>query len=196
MAGRMLESLYRNTLALSSSPRATWWLALLSFTESSFFLVPPDVMLVPMCLAQRRRAMWIAFVCTVSSVLGGILGYYIGMELFELAAKPILEFYEATDAYERFRDNAHEWGFAAIALKGLTPIPYKVVAIAAGAVEFGLWKFALASMIGRGSRFFLIAFLCARYGDRAQALMERHMKLFVGTTIAAILGGFYVLKFL
>lgn len=192
----MFKGLYAKTLALSASPRATWWLAALSFTESSFFLVPPDVMLVPMCLAQRSRAMWIALVCTVSSVLGGILGYYIGLELFELAARPILEFYEATNAYERFREHAHDWGFAAIALKGLTPIPYKVVAIAAGAVEFGLWTFVLASMIGRGSRFFLIAFLCARYGDQAQALMERHMKLFVFGMVAALLGGIYVLKYI
>lgn len=192
----MPQSLFRKTLSLSSSPRATWWMAALSFTESSFFLIPPDVLLVPMCLAQRSRAMWIAFVCTISSVLGGVLGYYIGLELFELAARPILEFYEGMAAYSRFREHAHEWGFMAIALKGLTPIPYKVVAIGAGAVELGLGIFVVASVIGRGSRFFLIAFLCARYGDRAQTLIERHMKLFVGGMIAALVGGFYLLKFL
>lgn len=188
----MFTSWYQRLLALSSSRKATWWMAGLSFTESSVFFIPPDLLLVPMCVAQRQKAMWFALVCTLASVGGGVLGYYVGRELFHLAAVPILEFYDAMGAFETFKEHAAHWGFLAIALKGLTPIPYKVVAIAVGAVEFGMGKFILASIIGRGSRFFLIAWLCQRYGDQASDFMERHGKLSFALLMAVVIGGIFV----
>ena len=191
----MLQSLYRRTMEWSRSPRASWWMAALSFSESSFFLIPPDTMLIPMCLARPAKAYWFALVCTVSSVLGGILGYCIGAWLFDAVGRSILDFYDAHEAFRRFHEQAASYGFFIIATKALTPIPYKIIAIAAGAVDLGLICFVAASVIGRGTRFFLIAWLCRRYGDRVSDIMERHGGRAMAVLVVAIIASIYALKF-
>ncbi len=191
----MLQRIYQKTMVWSSSPKATWWMAGLSFTESSFFLIPPDTMLIPMCLAKPSRAYWFAFICTLASVLGGILGYFIGAWVFDAVGRAILDFYDAHDAFERFRGHAESAGFLVIATKALTPIPYKIVAIAAGAVHLGLITFVTASIIGRGTRFFAIAWLCRRYGSEVREVMDRHGGVAMVVLIVAIVAGIYALRF-
>src|SRR5499433_4464800 len=145
----MLNILYSRTLALAASRHAMWTMAAISFAESSFLPLPPDFLLVPMTLAQPRRAWLIAAVCTVTSVLGGFVGYAIGYFLFDTIGRPVLEFYHAMDRYEALKVTFAEWGAWIIILKGLTPIPFKLVTIASGVAQFDLPAFTLASLVSR-----------------------------------------------
>ena len=191
----MLQRFYHKTMIWSASPKASWWMAGLSFTESSFFLIPPDTMLIPMCLAKPARAYWFALVCTLASVAGGILGYLIGAWVFEAIGIAILDFYDGHEAFERFKVHADHAGFWLIALKALTPIPYKIVAIAAGAVELPFMTFIAASLIGRGTRFFALAWLCRRYGSEVREMMDRYGGVMMAVLVLAIVAGIYALKF-
>jgi membrane protein YqaA with SNARE-associated domain len=164
----MLRGLYHRLLALSASRRAPVWLALVAFAESSFFPVPPDALLIPMVLARPRRAWVLALICTMCSVLGGCLGYFIGAELFQLAAMPLLRLYHYQDRYEQFRTAAAGVWLRAILIKGLLPIPYKIVTIISGAIHFDFLTFLWASALTRGGRFFLEAALLRAYGDAAR----------------------------
>jgi membrane protein YqaA with SNARE-associated domain len=147
----MLRRLYDRILALSASPRAPWWLAAIAFAESSFFPIPPDVLLIPMVLARPRRAWLLASVCTAASVLGGALGYYIGYALFNQVARGLIDFYHYGPAFDAFQATFAKYGLWVILVKGLTPIPYKIVTIASGAARFDFPLFMLASVITRGS---------------------------------------------
>src|SRR5215510_3732822 len=130
-----------------------WVLAAISFAESSFFPIPPDILLIPMILAQPRRAWLIAAVCTIASVLGGFVGYAIGYFLFDAIGRPILEFYHAMGRYDALKAGFDQWGVWIIILKGMTPIPYKLVTIASGVAHFDLLSFVGASIISRSLRF-------------------------------------------
>src|SRR5260370_417527 len=169
----MLDRLYSRSLALSASRYAMAVMAAISFAESSFFPLPPDILLVPMILAQPRRAWIIAGVCTVASVLGGFVGYAIGYFLFDAIGRPVLEFYHAMDRYEALKTAFAQWGAWIIILKGLTPIPFKLVPIASGVAEFNLLAFTLASLISRSLRFFLLAALFWRFGEPLRDFIER-----------------------
>jgi membrane protein YqaA with SNARE-associated domain len=163
---RIWRALYDRVLAWSAHRRAPSILAALSFAESSFFPVPPDVMLAPMCLAQPRRGWWFAFVCTVSSVLGGMLGYLLGRWAFAAIETWLLGSAYAV-WFERAVASFESWGFAYILLAGFTPIPYKIFTISAGVVGMPLLPFLFGSAIGRGGRFFLVAGLIRVLGERA-----------------------------
>lgn len=169
-------------------------LGLVSFAESSFFPLPPDVMLVPMVLASRERAWRIALVCTVTSVLGGMLGYAIGSLLFDAVGRPILDFYGATDQFDALAELYREWGLWVILIKGLTPIPYKVVTIASGAFAFDLPTFIAASVVTRGARFFLIAALLWCWGPAMKATIERYLGPITWGTLALVVLGFVALR--
>ena len=171
-------------------------MALVSFAESSFLPLPPDFLLVPMTLAQPRRAWLIAAVCTVTSVAGGYVGYAIGFFLFDALGRPLLEFYHAMDKYEAFRSAFAQWGAWIIVIKGLTPIPFKLVTIASGAARFDLVAFTLASLVSRSLRFFLIAALLWRFGEPIRDFIERRMMLVTSLIAAALVGGFVVLRYL
>jgi membrane protein YqaA with SNARE-associated domain len=171
-------------------------MALVSFAESSFLPLPPDFLLVPMTLAQPRRAWLIAAVCTVTSVAGGYVGYAIGFFLFDALGRPLLEFYHAMDKYEAFRSAFAEWGAWIIVIKGLTPIPFKLVTIASGAARFNLVSFTLASLVSRSLRFFLIAALLWRFGEPIRDFIERRMMLVTSLIAAALVGAFVVLRYL
>ena len=192
----MLRRLYDRVLRLAASPRAPMWLAMIAFAESSFFPLPPDLLLIPMALAVPERAFRYALICTVASVVGGLLGYAIGYEMFDVIAQPILHFYHKEDAFYTFKDEFQVDGFKFILLKGVTPIPYKLVTILSGLTHFDISQFILASTLTRGARFFLIAYALRRYGDSARIFIEGRLGLVLGVTAVTIVLGFAAFKFI
>lgn len=192
----MLHRWYARVLALSARPGAPWWLALVAFAEASVFPVPPDVLLVPMALARPRRAWLLAAICTAASVAGGALGYLIGFRLFNTIAHPLLEAYGYLPAFAAFQARYAEYGMWVILLKGLTPIPYKIVTIASGAARFDFATFMLASLVTRGARFFLLAGLLRLFGDRARVFIDRWLGWVVLAVLLAGVAGFAALKYL
>ncbi len=192
----MLERLYKRLLALAASRHAPVWLAVVAFAESSFFPLPPDVLLVPMVLARPDRAWRLAGLCTLASVLGGMLGYLIGYALFDQLAAPLIRFYGYEPAFLAFKATYAQYGLWVILVKGLTPIPYKLVTIASGAAAFSFPVFMAASLLTRGARFFLVAFLLRRWGERVAGFVERRLTLVTSLVALGIIGGFVALKLL
>ena len=192
----MLRALYDRVLALSAHRHAPRYLAGVSFAESSVFPIPPDAMLIPMCLARPDLAYRYAMVCTIASVLGGIAGYAIGFFLFDVLAEPVLRAYGYADALLRFQSWYEQWGELVILIKGLTPIPYKIVTIASGAAKFDFLIFLAASIVTRGARFFLLAFLLRRYGLPIRDFIERRLTLVTTGAAAGIVVGFVALRYL
>ena len=188
----MLRQIYEWTLSLAASRHAVWALAVVSFVESSFFPIPPDALLVPMIIADRRRAWFYALVATVASVLGGFLGYAIGYFAFDTIGEPLLRFYGVTEQYLGLQHLYDQWGAWLIVIKGATPIPYKLVTIASGAFHFDLATFTVASVISRGIRFFLIAALLWRFGEPIRVFIEKRLTLVFSVSVAALVGGFLV----
>ena len=180
----MLRRLYDWCIAAADKPYATWLMGAVSFMESSFFPIPPDAMLIPMSLARPDKAFYYATVCTVTSVAGGVMGYLIGAVLYDSVGLWLIKLYGYGDKVEAFRAAYVEWGGWIILIKGLTPIPYKIVTIASGFAQYPILPFILLSVIARGMRFYLVAFLIHRYGDKARAMIEERLGLW--TTIAAI----------
>jgi len=192
----MLQALYVRTMMLAAAPHAVWWLAAVSFAESSFFPIPPDVLLIPMILARPDKAWWFALVCTVASVLGGAFGWLIGFALFDQLAQPILAAYGYGDKFLAFQESYREWGLWIILIKGLTPIPYKIVTIASGAAQFDFVTFMLASIVTRGGRFFLVAVLLHFFGSRIRDFIERRLTLVTTGVAVGVVGGFVALRYL
>jgi membrane protein YqaA with SNARE-associated domain len=191
-----MRRLYDWVIRLAGHPRAIPAMGVVSFAESSFFPIPPDVMLVPMILANRQKAFTIAFVCTVCSVLGGLLGYAIGYYFFETIGAWVVKTYGLQAGLEKFRDEFTRYGTWVILIKGLTPIPYKLVTIASGAAHFDLFTFVWASIVTRGLRFFLVAALLWKYGEPIRAFIEKRMTLVMWTFLIVLVGGFVAVKFL
>jgi membrane protein YqaA with SNARE-associated domain len=175
---------------------AAWALFAVSFAESSFFPLPPDAMLIPMVLADRRKAWFYAGVATVASVLGGLLGYWIGHALYESVGKPIIDFYGLGPRMQTYIDGFNHYGLWIILIKGLTPIPYKLVTIASGIAGFALVPFILASIVTRGIRFFLVAGLLYRYGEPIRDFLERRLTLVTTAFLILVVLGFVVLKYI
>ncbi len=192
----MLQSLYARILRLAAGPNALAALLAVSFVESSFFPIPPDILLIPMILARPRDAWRLAAFCTLASVAGGLLGYAIGYFLFDAIGRPILEFYHAMDRYEALRAGFQQWGVWIIILKGMTPIPYKLITIASGVAQFDLGLFVAASIVSRSLRFFLIAALLWWFGDSVRVFIERRLMLVTSLFAVALVGGFVVLRYL
>ncbi len=191
----MLQGLYNRIIVLAGSSAAPWWLAVIAFAESSFFPIPPDVMLVPMSLARPDRAWRFALVCTVASVMGGVLGYVIGYALFDVLAKPVLALYGYGEKFAAFQDLYAKWGLWVILIKGLTPIPFKIVTIASGAAKFNFAVFLAACMVTRGARFFLLAALLRFWGEPVRAFIEKRLTLVTSGLALGVVGGFLALKF-
>jgi membrane protein YqaA with SNARE-associated domain len=185
----LLRRLYDWCLAAAHKPHAMWTMGAISFAESSFFPVPPDVMLIPMALARPERAYVMAAWCTATSVLGGIVGYAIGALLYDSVGAWLMQLYGYTDKVETFRQAYAEWGAWIILLKGLTPIPYKVVTITSGFAGYNFALFILFSMIARAGRFFLLAFLLHRYGEQARHIIEKRLGLWVTLGAAVVVIG-------
>ena len=192
----MLKKLYEWMLEKAGHPQASKWLAGISFAESSFFPIPPDVMLAPMSLARPERAYWYAFVCTVASVLGALLGYAIGYFVFEAVGLPILEFYGVTEKFDIFAQNFNEQGWIVVLLAGFTPLPFKVITIAAGSTAMPLHILVGAAIIARSARFFLVAALLRFFGPPMKLWIDKNFAL--ATTLVGILfvGGFAAVSWL
>src|SRR3974390_2302082 len=188
----LLRRLYDWCVASAGRRHALGILTLVAFIESSFFPVPPDVMLVPMSLARPKSAWLYASVCTVASVLGGILGYAIGALLYDSLGHWRIQVYHLSDKVEAFRSGYAAWGALIIIGKGLTPIPYKLVTITSGFAGYNIWLFVLCSIIARGGRFFVVAILLNRYGEWIRIRIERHLGLWVALGAAVLVLGFIV----
>lgn len=192
----MLRRLYDRVLRLAAGPMAPWWLAVVAFSEASFFPIPPDALLIPMALAQPRRAWRWAGICTLASVAGGALGYTIGAVVFTQIAEPLLRFYGYEGAFQAFQARFNQYGLWIILVKGLTPIPYKIVTIACGAARFDFTTFMIASVITRGARFFMVAGLLRFFGAPIRTFIERRLTLVTTVFAAALVVGFAVLHLL
>jgi len=192
----MLRRLYDWTLSLAARPAAPYALGVVSFTESSFFPVPPDVMLVPMALARPDRAWFYAFVCTITSVAGGLLGYAIGALLYDSLGAWLFSVYGLTEGAEAFRAAYAEYGHWIILLKGLTPIPYKLVTITSGFASYDLFWFTVLSIVTRGARFFFLAMLLGRFGPFIKDLLDRHFNAVMIVLLVTIVGGFVGFRYL
>lgn len=192
----MLDNLYARVRTHAAGPQAPVWLALLSFAEASVFPLPPETLLIPMVLANRARAWQYAAIATVSSVLGGLLGWYIGAVLLEHVARPIVHFYHAEATLAALQEKFRQWGVWIVLIKGLTPVPYKFVTIASGAAHFALLPFMLASLVTRGVRFFLVAGLLRRFGAPIEAFIEQRLPLVCGVFAVLLVGGIIALRYL
>lgn len=191
-----LRRVYDWIIRRANTPRAVWVVNMISFAESSFFPLPPDLMLIPMILADRAKAWWLALTCTLSSVLGGLVGYAIGYFLFETAGEWIIQTYHLENAFARFQSDFQAWGFWIIVAKGLTPIPFKLVTIASGVAGLNLMQFTVASVIARSFRFFLLAGLLWFFGDWARTFIERYLSWILGGILALLVAGFLAVKIL
>lgn len=188
----MFKRLYHWTLSLAESPRATWALGGIAFAESSFFPIPPDVILVPMSLARPKRAWFYAGLCTICSVAGGILGYAIGWLLWDTVGAWLINLYGYAARMDAVKAGYDQWGWLFILVKGLTPIPYKLVTIVSGLLEYNFLLFVLLSLITRGARFFLLAGLLHKFGEPIKRLLERHFATFMILIVLTIVGGFWL----
>ncbi|MBK9078346.1 MAG: YqaA family protein [Hyphomicrobium sp.] len=192
----MLKRLYEWMMRKAADDKAPWALAVVSFIESSFFPIPPDIMLIPMVMANRQKAWWYATIATVASVVGGMLGYAIGYYLYEAVGLPILEFYGKANALDSFIAFVHDYGVPAVIIKGMTPIPYKVVTIAAGVAKMDLLAFIGASIVARAMRFYLVAGLLYFFGEPIRDFIEKRLTLVTTAFVVLLVGGFVAVKYL
>jgi len=188
----MFDSLYRRLIALSESPRAPYVLALVAFAESSVFPIPPDVLLAPMALARPKRAWLYAGICTIASVLGGMLGYAIGALLFDTVGQWLIHAYGYGGKMEALKEAYQKWGALVILLKGLTPIPFKLVTIVSGLLGYNFPMFVLLSAITRGARFFIVAGALNLFGDSLRVALERHFAAFIIGSVLIVVAGFFL----
>lgn len=188
----MLRRMYDWCIAAADKPYALWILGLVSFAESSFFPIPPDVMLIPMSLARPKRAWFYATVCTVTSVAGGVAGYLIGALLYDSVGQWVINLYGYGDKIELFREAYNKWGALIIIGKGLTPIPYKLVTIVSGFAGYNIWLFILCSIIARGGRFFIVAIVLNFYGEQIKAELEKRLGFWVILSAVVLVLGFFI----
>jgi membrane protein YqaA with SNARE-associated domain len=188
----MFKKLYDWTISLAESRHATWALAGIAFAESSFFPLPPDLILLPMSLAKPKKAWFYAAVCTAASVLGGALGYAIGALLYDSIGHWIINFYGYAAKEDSLRAFYAQWGWAFILVKGLTPIPYKLVTIVSGYLAYPFALFMLLSLVTRGVRFFIVAAAMNQFGDFFRLQLEKHFAAFIVGLLVIVVGGFYI----
>lgn len=181
--------MYEWCIAAADKPYAPWLMGAISFAESSFFPIPPDTMQIPMSLARPDKAWFYATLCTLSSVAGGIVGYLIGSLLYDSVGQWLISLYGYGDKVEAFREAYAHWGSLIILVKGVTPIPYKIVTITSGFAGYNVWLFILFSCIARGMRFYLAAFLLNRYGIRVRAAIEKHLGFWVTLGASVLIVG-------
>ena len=191
-----VQAVYDWMLRMSESQHAMYFLAVVAFAESSFFPIPPDVMLIPMVLATPKNAWKIAGVTTLASVLGGYFGYAIGVFLFDAVAMPLLKFYGYAHEFDVFSGYYHEWGAWIVFGAGITPFPYKVITIASGVVHLDLFVFTIASVLARGGRFFLVAWLLKKYGEPMKVFIEKNLGMLAVAFFVLLIGSFALLKYL
>lgn len=192
----MLKRLYHWTLAKAAHPLAERWLAGIAFAESSFFPIPPDIMLIPMCLARPERAFRFALICTIASVVGSLLGYAIGYFLFASVGEPLLKLYGLNGEFAAFSQRFNDQGWLIVLAAGFTPLPFKVITIAAGATAMPLYVLIAAAVIARSARFFIVAGLIWRFGEPMKAVIEKHFGAMTLAVAVVGIGGFVAVKYL
>ncbi|MFN3938473.1 MAG: YqaA family protein [Gemmobacter sp.] len=192
----MIRALYDWTISLAGHPRALWALAVVAFVESSVFPIPPDVLMIPMIIAAPSRAFLIAGVALIASVAGGILGYGIGAFAFEQVGRPVLAGLGKAEAMDAFNDRFNDFGFWPVLIAGLTPFPYKVITIMSGWTGLPFATFVVASVVARGLRFFVVAWLLWRFGAPIRDFIERRLGLMFTLFVAILLGGFLMVRWL
>jgi membrane protein YqaA with SNARE-associated domain len=190
----MFKRLYDWTLSLAARPSAPYALGAVSFAESSFFPIPPDVVLAPMVLAQPKKAYQYAAICTAMSVIGGLAGYAIGVYFWDTIGQWLISLYGGKDKIDSLLALYREYGALLILIKGLTPIPYKFVTIASGIAGYDLFWFVVLSIITRGARFFGVTALLTHFGGPIKAMMDKHGGLIMGVVLVSIVGGFFLVK--
>ena len=190
---KCIQSTYNWMKKSVKSPYALWILATISFIESSFFPIPPDILLIPLVLYRRKEAFKIAFITTLSSVLGGFFGYGIGYFLYSSIGVALLNFYHYTEQFEKFCSYYNEYGAWIVFGAGLTPFPYKIVTIASGVTHLNLWVFGIASFIARGVRFYLVSFLLWKYGRPMQDYIERNLGWLSIVFFTLLVGCFFLI---
>ena len=191
----MLRAFYDWTMRLAETRGAARALGTVSFAESSFFPIPPDILLIPTVIARPDSWVRLATICTVTSVLGAFVGYAIGALLFEAIGEPILAFYGAEEGFAKLKASYEEHGGWAVFAAALTPFPYKVITIFSGAVGMNLVVFTAVSVVGRAARFFLVAWLCARFGPPVRVFIERYLGLLTIAFVVLLAGGFYLVRY-
>lgn len=193
---RWVRNLYDWTLHWSNTKYATPALVVLSIAESSFFPVPPDVLLIAMGLAKPKRAVWYGVICTIASVIGGIIGYLIGLKLMEWIGWPIIRMYGYTDTFEKIGAWYHQYEAWAVGIAGLTPIPYKIFTIAGGAFQINFVVFCLASVASRGLRFIFIGWMISKFGSPVKNFIDNYLNLLTILFVILLVGGFVLLKYI
>lgn len=193
---QFVRKIYDSVFHLSKENGAIYWLFAVAFIESSFFPIPPDVMLIPMILAAPKKAWSIAGVATVGSVIGAYLGYAIGFYFFQLIAEPLLNFYGYLEKFNSFKDLYNQYGAWIVFGAGITPFPYKIITIASGVVHMNLLVFTIASIIARGMRFFLVAWLLKKYGETMREFIEKNLGWLSVLFLLLLIGGFAAIKLL
>ncbi|MGO4854747.1 YqaA family protein [Phaeovulum sp. W22_SRMD_FR3] len=192
----MIRRLYDWTMSLAESRHALWALAIVAFVESSFFPIPPDVLMIPMILARPDRAFRIALIATIASVLGGCLGYYIGYGLMDVVGQPLLAFYGKEAAFADLSLRFNEWGGWAVLMAGVTPFPFKVITIFSGATHLSLPLFIAVAVLARALRFFLVAALLWKFGPPVRNFIEKRLGMVFTVFVVLLVGSFYALRFL
>lgn len=193
---KFVRKIYDAVFHLSKDNGAIYWLFAVAFIESSFFPIPPDVMLIPMILAAPDKAWKIAGVATVGSVIGAYFGYAIGFYFFQLIAEPLLDFYGYLDKFNSFKNLYNQYGAWIVFGAGITPFPYKIITIASGVVHTNLLVFTVASIIARGMRFFLVAWLLKKYGEAMREFIEKNLGWLSVVFLLLLIGGFAAVKFI
>lgn len=193
---KIIKSSYDWAMSIAKKNNAVWALVIVSFVESSFFPIPPDIFLIPLILAQRQKAFKLALYCTVASVLGGYLGYSIGYLLDEAVLNPLLTKWGMMEAFQKFEEWYHQYGVSIVFMAGLTPFPYKIITIASGAVHLNLAIFTVASVLARGIRFFFIAWLLYKWGKPMKEYIEKNLGWLSIVFAVLLIGSFLLIKFL
>ena len=191
-----LKRTYNWTLEKAQHKNAKWYLSLISFVESSFFPIPPDILLIPMALASKANALFYAFICTLFSVLGGILGYAIGYFFYNSVGIYIVEFYHLENSFNIFEDYYKEFGILIVLGAGITPFPYKFITIASGVFGLNIFLFIIVSIIGRGLRFYLIAILLYFFGKKIKLIIDKYFNVLTIVFFILLVGSVFIIRFL
>ena len=191
-----LKRLYNWTLDKANHKNAKWYLSLISFAESSFFPIPPDILLIPMALASKARALFYAFMCTLFSVLGGILGYAIGYFFYNSVGIYIVDFYHLENSFNIFENYYKEFGILIVLGAGITPFPYKFITIASGVFGLNIFLFIIVSFIGRGLRFYLIAILLYFFGEKIKLIIDKYFNILTIVFFILLVGSVFIIRFI
>ena len=193
----LFRKLYDWTLEKSKDPKAPWFLAIISFVESSFFPIPPDIILIPMVIAKRAKAWFFAFICTISSVLGGVAGYFIGYFFYLTIGEFIIELYSYQNEYSDFKSKYEgEIWLWFVFFAGLTPFPFKIITIASGALKINMISFVAIALVSRGLRFYLVATLLKFFGNYIKEYIDKYFNLFTFVFFILLIGGFIFFKYI